>query len=236
MRIEEVNEPPMIRPSQLKFDSSATGGKTLFEQLKENQQELRQRRTASSTKTNNGNPGTTNIKDILKQTKLLEELRERETPYLAQSVSLCILLSVIFAVLQTAIFIQYQMPVELSATNPQLWTLAERTGAAFLSLQAPVYYSHRWRNRWWMQLLLVLAAVFVGAKNLLLILSIPGGINYDQFVHSAGMGTLWAYSLLQLKLPLAIFALLAVFGAQYLGQLQTLDLSQFAMDLKTLTL
>lgn len=236
MKIEEVSDDesttPMLRPSQLKSPINYTG-KTLFSQLQEREEKeknLRQSRGGpdeSSFKT-------AAVKDLVNQSGILSELKERETPYFAQSISICVLLSVIYAVLQTAVFIQFRMPISLSATNPQLLALGERTGKAFLSLLFPVYYSHRLRNRQWMQFTFLLVSVLVGAKNLLLIMAIPHGINYDQFIPSVGLGTLWAYCLLQLHLPLAILNLTIVFGLQYIGGLRLLDLSRYVVDLKRL--
>lgn len=117
----------------------------------------------------------------------------------------------IYSALQIAYFAQFKEPIEFSLSSPGLRTLMARISTASVPFLFVVYFSHKYVDKSWMQFLIFIASILSGFKCMQLMGN--NFTNMHQMRIAPGLGTLWAYGIIQLRLSLAVISLIIVLGA-----------------------
>jgi hypothetical protein len=124
-----------------------------------------------------------------------------------QSSLITLLLAVVFSVLQTAADAQYSQlqGVQWNIQWPTLHPRMTKLVPAFLLI---VYFTNQYRRRPWMQWIFFLTSLIMGYYNLQLLSAYAYDVSALKY--APGLGTLWAYTLMQMDLLHATFSLLCV--------------------------
>lgn len=157
---------------------------------------------------------------IIEQSGVMRQVPARNQPQSADSYLITAALVLIYAVLQVAVYMQFGKDVSLSLQNEQFIELLKRTLGASPAVFCIVYFAHKHTKNQWMQFTLLLVSIVFGVYNLSLMTRI--GATYQSLMMSPGLGTVWTYSLMEMRLSYAVVSLLVTLTVHVVTMFNTL--------------
>jgi hypothetical protein len=116
---------------------------------------------------------------------------------------------------------KFHQTVSVSLEDENFVALLKRLASLFPALLLIVYFTNKYSSSRYMQALFALVSTVFGVKNLQLITSHG---TFGEMMQTPGLGTIWAYVLMQMNLSLACVSLFSVcvlyYGLKFYRQLE----------------